>query len=251
MLKKKIVILLTGCIFLSFACKTQWQIESIQGERIKVDQHYSQPVDSGVMAIIGHYKTLLDKEMDQVIGRSAVNMSTGIPESTLTNLTADVLLHWADSRLEGDYDFSIINSQGIRAPLSEGNITQGNMFELFPFENKISFLELKGQYVEDLFKFYARKGGEGISASVRLQIRNKEIASLTIRGKALDKSKIYRIATIDYLAEGNDGMKALQFAEKATHTQILLRDIMVDYVKQQTIRGKAIQARKDGRITLL
>lgn len=51
--------------------------------------------------------------------------------------------------------------------------------------------------------------GEGVSG-VRLDItKDGELLNGTIGGKPVDDNKLYTIATIDYLADGNDGMNPL------------------------------------------
>ena len=42
----------------------------------------------------------------------------------------------------------------------------GDVLDVAPFENKISFLTLSGDKVKELFEQMARRGGEGVSASV-------------------------------------------------------------------------------------
>ncbi len=250
-MKKTFYLLGLAVLCLGFSCRTSYEIASIEGERIAVDSTWMQPVDSSVTAIIDKYKHRLDEEMNVVIGTAAETMVSTLPESPLTNLTADVLLQYADKQNPENFDFALMNSQGIRTALNKGNITLGNVYEVYPFENKVVFLELNGKYVEDLFKFYARNGGEGVSSTIRLSIRDKEIEGLTIGGKPLDKDKTYKIVTIDYLAEGNDGMKALSFSSKKTDTGLMLRDLMIDYIKNQTSGNKPVQAVNDGRVQIL
>ena len=58
-------------------------------------------------------------------------------------------------------------------------------------------------------------------------------------------------ATIDYLADGNDGMTALIRAEKRECPQgATLRSLFMDYVERQTAAGKKITSRMEGRITV-
>ena len=70
-------------------------------------------------------------------------------------------------------------------------------------------------------------------------------------GKPIDENKIYHISTLDYLADGNNDMDAFRNAVKKTDTGITLRDIMIDYVKEQTRQGKEITSKLDGRITIV
>ena len=93
--------------------------------------------------------------------------------------------------------------------------------------------------------------GAGISSNVKLVIENHKVKSVSIDGKPVDPDKIYKIVTLDYLAEGNNGMDALKNAVVSKNTGITLRDMMFDYVKEQTRQGKSISSKLDGRITVI
>ena len=75
---------------------------------------------------------------------------------------------------------------------------------------------------------------------------NGELLSCTIDGKEIDPHRIYTVATIDYLAEGNDKMYALKKAVKRHDIGILARDIMMEYV----IKHRVIDSKIEGRITI-
>jgi 2',3'-cyclic-nucleotide 2'-phosphodiesterase (5'-nucleotidase family) len=74
---------------------------------------------------------------------------------------------------------------------------------------------------------------------------------LKIGGKTIDEHKIYLVATIDYLAEGNDRMEAFTRAIKVTDSNLLIRDVLIDYIKKQTAENKAIDSNLDNRITII
>ncbi len=93
-------------------------------------------------------------------------------------------------------------------------------------------------------------GGSGISSNARIVAKDKKLKSATLDGKTIDTSKIYNVVTIDYLADGNNGMKALRDAVSINNTGITLRDIMIDYVREQTALGKQISSQLDGRIII-
>lgn len=101
-----------------------------------------------------------------------------------------------------------------------------------------------------MFDAYARIGGAGISSNVKLIIDDKKVKSVTIDGKTIDKDKIYHIVTLDYLAEGNDNMSAFRDAVSSINTGVTLRDVMIDWVKEQTRRGEEIDSQLDERIVI-
>lgn len=67
----------------------------------------------------------------------------------------------------------------------------------------------------------------------------------------MEDDKLYTVATVDYLAEGNDGMDALPQAEsKVCPPGATLRSLFIDYVKRQAEVGKAVTSRMEGRIVV-
>ena len=72
-----------------------------------------------------------------------------------------------------------------------------------------------------------------------------------MNGKKLEDDKIYYVVTIDYVAEGNDGMPQFKNAISVTYVDVIERDAMIAYIKQLTAAGKHIRAKIDGRITVL
>jgi len=208
------------------------------------------PPDREVNELVGRYKTLLDKEMNQVIGTSSENMTYGIPESLLTNLTSDVILRYTKSNLDKDCDIAIMNVNGHRSNLAKGDITLGNIYEIYSFENILTVIKIKGRDLLETFDSYAKMGGYGISSTATLLIRDKQLVDAKINGMPIDKDKIYTVVTLDYLAEGNDGMAPLKKAVQSIASGTTLRDVMLDYIKSETKEGHEIVSKLDGRVTV-
>ena len=70
--------------------------------------------------------------------------------------------------------------------------------------------------------------------------------TVTISGEPIDPNRTYRLATIDYLAEGNDKMVALKKATKKQVTALLASDVMMNCVKTQGV----IDAKIEGRVVI-
>ena len=215
------------------------------------DKLYKEEKNEDEMSrFVDKYKVTLDKQMNEVIGTSSEFMQKGRPESLLTNLTSDVMKAYGDQNMEGGADVSIMNVNGHRSTLPKGDLTLGNLFEVYSFDNTITFLEVKGEDLIKIFEAYARIGGAGISSNARLTISDRKLKSASLDGKSIEIDKIYNVVTIDYLADGNDNMKAFQDAVSINNTGITLRDVMIDYVREQTAEGKQISSQLDGRITI-
>ena len=226
----------------------QYVITNISGQIVEMSQE--QGTHAEMQAFVDKYKVTLDKQMNEVIGTSSEFMQKGRPESLLTNLTSDVMKAYGDQNIEGGSDVSIMNVNGHRSTLPKGDLTLGNLFEVYSFDNTITFLEVKGEDLIKIFEAYARIGGAGISSNARLTISDRKLKSASLDGKSIEIDKIYNVVTIDYLADGNDNMKAFQDAVSINNTGITLRDVMIDYVREQTAEGKQISSQLDGRITI-
>ena len=119
---------------------------------------------------------------------------------------------------------------------------------VYPGPNGVT---LKGVYLKQLFESIAARGGEGVSG-VNLRItKSGKLLGATVAGKPVVDDKLYTVATIDYLADGNSDMTALIQAEKRDCPPgATLRGLFMDYVEQQTAAGKKITSRMEGRITV-
>lgn len=164
---------------------------------------------------------------------------------------ADVLRGAAVQVLGKPADMGLVNIGGLRNVLTEGPVTCGNIYEILPFENSLCVVTLKGTELNHLFENIAACGGEGVSG-VQLHItKDGKLLRATVAGKPVVEDRMYTVATIDYLADGNDGMTALIRAEKRECPQgATLRSLFMDYVERQTAAGKKITSRMEGRITV-
>ena len=190
-----------------------------------------------------------------VLGVSEIFMNADRPESLLSNWAADVLLN-ASRRIDGkkcrQADFAVINVGGLRNSMPKGNVTIGDIMAISPFENKLVVVTLTGDKVLELFQQFAIFRGEGVSHGVELVYSAEGILqSARLNGQPILPTKKYTIATLDYLAEGNDNMKAFKDCLSIRRSKMLVRDIYMDFVRQQTAKGKHLTAKIEGRTLFL
>lgn len=248
----KLKLIFTSLLALSLvACKAPYKITGMSASIIQMDKRQDLHPDKKMAQLVNKYKTSLDEEMNVVIGSSLQLMDYGIPESLLTNFTSDVMKAYGDEHLQGGADVAVMNVHGHRSTMPKGDVTIENLYEIYSFDNIITFLNLKGSDLRGIFDSYARMGGAGISSNVKLTIENRKVKNVTINGKPINDNQIYKIVTLDYLADGNNGMEAFKRAVESINTGVTLRDVVIDYVKEQTRQGKAISSKLDGRITVI
>jgi len=250
-------ILIIGTAVVAFllcgSCGSHYQMNNVERSRLLVDERYDIANDAEVEHFIAPYKQKVDSIMSPVVGKSACYLSSNRPESKLSNLLADILVWCAK-----DYDerpaFAVYNMGGIRAAFAEGDITVGDVLDVAPFENKICFVTLTGDKVMELFRQIASTGGEAVSEAVRLVItRDGRLLSAHLNGKEIDPENSYRIATLDYVAQGNDKMEAFKSSfdvNSPTSTENNVRFIIAKYLKEKMNQGIAVNPQIEGRIKI-
>lgn len=240
-------------LMLLSSCATKYRVACIERTRILVDSRYDAPKNSESAAFLAPYKAQVDSIMSPVMGQVARNMDAHRPESELSNLLSDILV-WGSKRFNETPDFAVYNMGGIRAAFSKGDVTKGDILDVAPFVNKLCLLTLTGDKVLELFEQMAASGGQGVSHGVELVItRDGQLKSARVNGQTVDKTKNYRIATLDFLAQGNDGLVAF----KAKTDMVMsyeerydVRFIIEDYFQEAAKAGQVVDSKVEGRIVV-
>ena len=216
---------------------------------LPVDKRLDNRIDSDFAQMIDSYTEDLSEKMEEVLGYCPKTLSKGNPESPLGNLTADAMIWSARECFGTDADVSIYNSGGIRSSIYKGDVTLGDVYATYPFDNKISLVTMTGKELKSLFDAIARMGGMPVNSDVRLVISNSKVKSLTIRGKEIDEKATYTLATIDYLVNTED---YLQNILSRRDSEEYVRDWFGKYFKfraDNDPKGQ-ITASKEGRIII-
>ena len=252
-MKKTIAIYLLLPMLALTSCKHHYEVASMQRSRILVDSRYDAQPDEKAAEFLKPYKHQVDSVMGPVVGQSARYMTAKRPEGTLSNLLADILV-WAGKDYGEQPDFGLYNMGGVRADLPKGLVTYGDVLDVAPFENRISFVTLKGDVVLDLFRQIAKTGGEGMSHGVRMVItKDGQLVSATIHGQEVDPQKDYRVTTIDYLLGGTDKLDAFKRGTNINAPKDAsnnTRFIIMNYFRDMQKQGKVVDSEIEGRITV-
>lgn len=240
-----------------------FQIQEIECKKLHPDLYDLSSYGRAMSDFLTPYKDSLEQKMNGVLGRAAHDLPRFRPESPLGNFASDVLREVGSTLYNHPMDIGLMNVGGLRNDLYAGDIKLGDIYRVFPFENTMAILEIQGKYLEEAIHQTEAKRLEAVSGmQITLNITHEKTpegdlhdeikaSNILVGGEPIDPERIYYIATIDYLAEGNDGITALTKASKYTNTGILLRDLMVEYVVRKKAEGKEIDGLIDGRITTL
>ena len=226
-------------------CGKSVQVENAETSRIAVDGSVDSIADSAYIAYLAPYKESVEREMAVVIGYTADSLYVASPECPMLNWATEALWYAAKEVYPGQVDMAVVNKGGMRCEWPAGPITQGNVFELMPFDNKLVVLSMKGEDILALCQLFATYGGQGV-AGLRMTAVDGQLADVSVGGKPVDKDAIYTVATSDYLAGGADHMDALKNHVDYWDSELLVRDLYIAAVKRDTIH-----AIMDGRMNIL
>lgn len=246
---KKHLLFLTLCAVSISLAAQRYEISAVVAHRIEMTHAWDRLIPAGLDSLIQPYRASVDSLRSPVLGESAKTMAAGRPESLLSNWMSDVLRH--HSKVYGrEADMGLCNVGGLRSSMPKGTVTVGDVFEIAPFENRFCMLSLRGSDLLALFSQIAHSGGEGISGAQLDITADGKLLSAKVGGKAVKTDRVYTLATIDYLAEGNDGLLALKKAEKCERKKELVRDVLMDAIRTAQAADQAITSQIEGRITV-
>ena len=224
-------------LFIICSCKKKNKsLVKITGKNIAIDGTI--PSSKKIDSIVAPYKEKIIGEMAKVMSYAPKDFTKENiqMQSILGNLMADMCFEMANpifnDKTKASIDFSMFNNGGLRASISEGNVTKENAFKLMPFENEFVVVELSGEKVIELINYFIEgKKAHPLSKNILLKIK-KDDYSLKINGKKFDKSKTYSVLTSDYLQNGGDRMYFFKDPIKLTKLDYKIRDAIVDYFKK-------------------
>lgn len=236
------------------SCAIPYHLSHVDRSRILIDSRYDAHPDAIAAAFIQPYRARVDSVTSPVVGEAATDLLASRPENRLSNLLPDVLM-WAAKSFNEKPVFAVYNMGGMRASISKGVVTIGDVLEVAPFENKICFLTLTGDKVLELFADIAGVGGEGVSHGVELTISKQgKLVSALLNGQEIDPKASYRVVTIDYLAQGNDKMDAFKYKTDLNSPQNEynnVRYVIMDYFRDSAAHGKVVSSEIEGRIKVV
>ena len=231
----------------TISCTTVQHISKVNASYDVPGKQSDAATDAEIASIINPYKSQLDAEMNEVIANIAVDLTRQQPESNMGNWVTDAMMRGV-AREGLAADFAVHNYGGMRVPtITAGPLTMGELYELSPFDNTLMIVDAPANIVDSLFHFIASKDGWPVSSEVDLVIRDQKLVSATINGQPVDRTKIYKIAVPDYVANGGDHT-TFMIGTKRLQTGLLVRNLLVRDAAETARMGNSINVTIDGRI---
>lgn len=153
---------------------TSYEIEHFKPE--------SYELDSNLDEIMDVYYDVVAVYQNEVIGYTLRDIS----KQTMAILSCNYIASKYDA------DLVFVNTTGVRGKISSGDITNGSVYEVFPFDNELYICELKGSEVKSMI---AKN-----NVSTYYYNDNTQIGKGSTYNTSVDDNLTFKVITVDYLA---------------------------------------------------
>lgn len=211
---------------------------------LKLSKSYERRLNKRLGAVIGQTKTAMTSESTFVRSR----------ETAIGNLIADA------ARLSVNAEVAILNGGGIRGNRryrAGSKITAKDVLKELPFNNNVVVIALTGAHLKAALEHGVSGERTGRFPQVsglklfyeRVRPAGDKITSIEIGGKPIDLRKRYRVATVDFLADGGDGYTMFQNAPRLITAQNgpRITQAVVNYIRQKKVVAADVEGRILGR----
>ena len=185
---------------------------------IAVSSEFPQfPADPQVSSLVARYVAAAQPIARRVVGRMSAPASRDRDdsgESPLGSLVADAQLKATGAEI------AFMNSYGLRAdlvPAADGTVTYGQLYAVQPFGNVLQVKGMTGAQIRAVLEQQFASGQNTAERPNMLQVSRgfafsydlrrpagQRIVSVTLAGRPLDDSRVYRVGMSNFLATGGD-----------------------------------------------
>lgn len=247
-MKNNTIIIQAGS-YLTYLGKTELQVDketkkivSYNGELIKILDSQIKP-DMEVKTLLDKYKEKYKSFGEKIIGEASVDLTkSNVKECNLGNLIADIM------KFTGEADVALINTGGLREDIPAGQVTIEKIYGVYPFENMLVSMDLKGKYIKEIIET-TFNGSHAILQVSGLKIKydfskpgNEKLMEILINNRPVEDEKIYRVTTADFLATGGDGYESFKKGENLQNI-MPIRDAIIKYFQEHSPVSSEIEGR--------
>jgi 2',3'-cyclic-nucleotide 2'-phosphodiesterase (5'-nucleotidase family) len=190
--------------------------------------------------------------LKEVVAFAPAPLTRDFPEGSLGDFLADRLLEDVAALVAPSgrkVDLAITNNGGIRQDIAAGDVLLDDIVSMLPFANYLCYVKVPGSELRKVFEYMAESRPQCI-AGARIVIRDKKLVSAEIGGEPLDDSRLYGLATIDFLLDGGDGYKLARGAVDYVISDIRIGDAILSDIRSLTAAGKQLEYNTDGRVVV-
>lgn len=229
------------------SCRTR-TYESYSWQYHTIDTLYDSGEGSAVREKIAEYDSLI-APLQEILCYSRDNYNEAKPESAFSDFMVDMLRESAEMITGETIEAGLMNFGGIRTDMPKGAVRVYDVLSISPFDNKICVLTLKGGTIRNLVQHLVAERMEPLSG-IRIVADADTLRECTIAGEPLDDEREYKLATIDFLVTGGDGIDFGDGIIECNNTGVVLHDAMASYLRGVMASGRVLDLKTDGRVQL-
>lgn len=188
--------------------------------------------DPQVAAIVSSYEGSLAPILNEVLGNNPQELTHDTNTQIVTPLG-----EWTAKKLSelGNTQIGYVNGGGIRNPLDAGDITMGEMYSIFPFDNTLVTMDITGADLKNIVQHGIiadnMRPGQFYGINVYYDKDTKQITSMTLLdGTKVEDGSTYTLSTIDFLYTGGDKYD-FKNASNVVDTHKPIRDLLAEDIK--------------------
>lgn len=207
------------------------------------------PEDDGLKAFIADYDQRLRQEMSKVVATAVHDFSdenVRMRENAMADMVADAL------RRQVGTDIGLFNGGNFRAPIHAGEVTEGDLYAVLPFDNFLVKVAMTGAKLREVLAYSADQYGDGGFLQVSgLQLHYRDgklidarVGDTPATAVPIDDAKTYTVVMTDFLAIGGDGFPLAEDPYGPGYTGLEQRATFNLWASQQ----RELAKETDGRI---
>lgn len=180
-----------------------------------------------MQALVEKWRLEVGAALDVVVATAAAPFTRDrSKDSSMGNWMTDCLRSWTKT------DLAFQNSGGIRKDWAAGPVRLRDVFELMPFDNRVTTLYLKGSQLKDLFEHSVGKApgllqlSGGTVTYDPAAAEGARVAGVEVRGRALEPETLYSVTAADFIVMGGDGFNPFKAGREEAAHETLIRDVL-------------------------
>lgn len=163
------------------------------------------PINKNIEEIIGKY----EKELAPTLLTEVTELNFDLDHDRYAGVTPLGVTVAEAMRVAGGTQVAIANGGGIRAPLTKGTLTLGDMYTILPFDNNVVTMKVTGVKLKELIQHGINPDGFGwgqySGLTVYYDSEADEITSMRLSdGTKVKDDEYYTLTSIDFLMTGGD-----------------------------------------------
>jgi 2',3'-cyclic-nucleotide 2'-phosphodiesterase / 3'-nucleotidase / 5'-nucleotidase len=183
--------------------------------------------DRGIASLLEPYFARADSIGSRIVSTLSEPLTaSAMGDRRLGNLIADAV------RLFAQADVGMYNPGGVRSDLPQGAISYADLHRVLPFDNKVVRVTLRGRQLRDLVE---QVGPRYYFSNLYVERESGQTVGMGLaNGVPIADEAYYSLATIDFLADGGDGLSILTGLERENFGIDLL-DAVVRHLEQMPV----------------